>query len=570
MSKSQHTVMLEQKLVGNIEGRFEIPSYQRGYRWGKNEVHRLLEDVYTNGTASYSLQPVVVRKCDDHYELIDGQQRLTTIFLIYQYMHKASGGFMDLPKFSLHYRTRPQSEAFLNTLDEKRQEENIDFYFMYNAYKVIGEWFEGHEKKSTLTNINKYFDENVRVIWYEVGEDTGDMDAISLFTRLNIGKIPLTSAELVKALFLIQNDNSELSRKKQEEIAQQWDTIERELHHEPFWKFLTNQSGETYPTRIDLLLDLLTGKNSESKEKYDTFFKLDEERQKTDSNTIWNRILHTFLTLRDWYENHEFYHKIGYLIASNHQTLRHLLLAAEGKTKTEFRHILDEEITKSIRLPNNRNYGDLGFENDWDAIRRLLLLFNVESVRCNGARTQWFPFDQFKREAWSLEHIHAQHSEGLKDQKSWREWLALHIPSVQNISEDKTLAEMMQKALDAPRLDRTTFESLQEKAARVLSAEGSGAYMHSIANLALLNISDNAALNNAAFDVKRNRIIEMDKRGRYIPFCTRMVFLKYYTPSEQNQLHFWGQADRAAYIAEMNRVLAPYLQEEISIIGEGN
>lgn len=570
MSKSKPTVMLEQKLVGSIEGRFEIPSYQRGYRWGRNEVHRLLEDVYTNGTASYSLQPVVVRKCDNHYELIDGQQRLTTIFLIYQYMHKASGGFMDLPKFSLHYRTRPQSEAFLNTLDEKRQEENIDFYFMYNAYKVIGEWFEGHEKKSTLTNINKYFDENVGVIWYEVGEDTGDMDAISLFTRLNIGKIPLTSAELVKALFLIQNDNSELSRKKQEEIAQQWDTIERELHHEPFWNFLTNQSGEVYPTRIDLLLDLITGKNSESKEKYDTFFKLDEERQKTDSNTIWNRILHTFLTLRDWYENHEFYHKIGYLIASNHQTLRQLLLAAQGKTKTEFRHMLDEEITKSIRLPNDRNYGDLGFENDWDAIRRLLLLFNVESVRCNGAGTQWFPFDQFKREAWSLEHIHAQHSEGLKDQKSWREWLALHIPSVQNISEDKTLAEMMQKALDAPRLDRTTFESLQEKAARVLSAEGSGAYMHSIANLALLNISDNAALNNAAFDVKRNRIIEMDKRGRYIPFCTRMVFLKYYTPSEQNQLHFWGQADRAAYIAEMNRVLAPYLQEEISIIGEGN
>lgn len=61
--------------------------------------------------------------------------------------------------------------------------------------------------------------------------------------------------------------------------------------------------------------------------------------------------------------------------------------------------------------------------------------------------------------------------------------------------------------------------------------------------LALLNTADNAALNNSTFDVKRNDIIQMDKKGQYIPFCTKMVFLKYYTPSAENQLHFWGQAD---------------------------
>lgn len=570
MSIQNQAIILEQKLVGEINGTFVIPSYQRGYRWGRDEVFRLLEDVYTFGSASYSLQPVVVRKCDDHYELIDGQQRLTTIFLIYQYMHKASGGFMDAPKFSLHYRTRPQSETFLNALDEKRQEENIDFWFMYNAYKVIGEWFEAHEKKSTLTNINAYFDENVRVIWYEVGEDTEDMDAISLFTRLNIGKIPLTSAELVKALFLIQNDSSDLSRRKQEEIAQQWDAIERELHHEPFWSFLTNQPGENYPTRIDLLLDLITEKPADSKEKYYTFFKLDEERERTDSNALWNRIQHTFLTLRDWYENHEFYHKIGYLIAADKRTLRELLRMAEGMTKSGFRNELNREMRESIRLPDGLNYGDLSFEHDPKAISRLLLLFNVESVRCNGAQTQWFPFDQFKREAWSLEHIHAQHSEGMKDQKSWKEWLALHIPSVRSIAEDDALVLEMQQAIGAPKLEGDLFRALQERVLQLLSAEGSVVYLHSISNLALLNTCDNAALNNSTFDVKRNKIIEMDKQGQYIPFCTKMVFLKYYTPSEQNQLHFWGQADREAYAAEMNRVLAQYLQEEIVISREGN
>ena len=81
----------------------------------------------------------------------------------------------------------------------------------------------------------------------------------------------------------------------------------------------------------------------------------------------------------------------------------------------------------------------------------------------------------------------------------------------------------------------------------------------------MLNTSDNAALNNSTFDVKRNVIIDMDKKGQYIPFCTKMVFLKYYTPSEDNQLHFWGQADRIAYVKEMNRVLKEYLAEPIAI-----
>jgi hypothetical protein len=57
----------------------------------------------------------------------------------------------------------------------------------------------------------------------------------------------------------------------------------------------------------------------------------------------------------------------------------------------------------------------------------------------------------------------------------------------------------------------------------------------------------------------------MDKNGAFIPFCTKMVFLKYYTPSEENQLHFWGQSDRRAYVSAINSVLADYLKEPIAI-----
>ncbi|HPE28535.1 MAG TPA: DUF1524 domain-containing protein, partial [Saccharofermentans sp.] len=93
--------------------------------------------------------------------------------------------------------------------------------------------------------------------------------------------------------------------------------------------------------------------------------------------------------------------------------------------------------------------------------------------------------------------------------------------------------------------------------------------LHSIANMALLNSSDNAALNNSTFDVKRNVIVEMDKNGQYIPFCTKMVFLKYYTPSAENQLHFWGHADRVAYVNAINAVLKEFLSEPITLEKEG-
>ena len=195
----------------------------------------------------------------------------------------------------------------------------------------------------------------------------------------------------------------------------------------------------------------------------------------------------------------------------------------------------------------------------------------MESVRQNGACTQWFPFDKFKYEkgrkvAWSLEHIHAQQSEGMRTQDAWKKWLELHTSSIEALDGDHVgLLSEMAAAIQKERLERNEFESLQQKVVELLSVDGNNVFLHSISNLALLNTSDNAALNNSTFDVKRNAIIEMDKAGQYIPFCTKMVFLKYYTPSADNQLHFWGAKDREAYVAAMNTVLKDYLTDAIVI-----
>lgn len=76
--------------------QFLIPSYQRGYRWSDIQVNALLNDVYdfyesrTDAQAKYCLQPIVVTRSSDgkSWEVIDGQQRLTTLWLILNYLNE--------------------------------------------------------------------------------------------------------------------------------------------------------------------------------------------------------------------------------------------------------------------------------------------------------------------------------------------------------------------------------------------------------------------------------------------------------------------------------------------------
>jgi hypothetical protein len=108
---------------------------------------------------------------------------------------------------------------------------------------------------------------------------------------------------------------------------------------------------------------------------------------------------------------------------------------------------------------------------------------------------------------------------------------------------------------------RNTFEELYRDVCNALSEDGDVDYLHTISNMALLERKNNAALNNSTFDVKRNQIVKLDRAGAFIPYCTKMVFLKYYTPSDKNQIHFWGQNDRTAYIDAIAEMLKPYMDK---------
>ena len=125
---------LEEKIVGKITGTFVVESYQRGYRWSEYEIKHLLEDIdeIPDGQ-NYCLQPVVVKNVDGGYELIDGQQRLTTLYLIMKHLT------MELD-YSIEYVTREGSKELLDNIEKidlKAQSSNLDELFIKKAYTTI-------------------------------------------------------------------------------------------------------------------------------------------------------------------------------------------------------------------------------------------------------------------------------------------------------------------------------------------------------------------------------------------------------------------------------------------------
>lgn len=583
---------LEEKIISEIKGDFTIEAYQRGYRWGEYEVEYLLKDINEIPDGQkYCLQPVVVKNVNNKYELIDGQQRMTTLYLIMKYLN----AYVDI-NYSIEYTTRKSENGHIgskvlletiDTIDLTSCSSNIDELFIKESYSIIKKWFNG-EKSKMMSFANK-LQNYITIIWYQVDDDE---DSVSIFTRLNIGKINLTNAELVKALFLSRGKKDSEGRyagnpygieeKKQHEIALGWDSMEKDLHNEKFWSFITNEKSERYPIRMELLFDMIEMKpgNDSNFSTFNEFYK----RFKNSDNKYdtWELIERYMQQLKEWYNDFDLFHHIGFLVATGTSVKSLLDIAMSTYNpikKSEFRFKVLEMIRQRMIFKVGEeeiDYAELNYEKHSEYIQCVLLLFNVETIRQKGDENIRFPFDRYKNEGtWSLEHIHAQNSESLKTNQEWKEWLEIHKKSLEGLkvsSEGKKQIDDVISKMNAviSHIDeieykgsiRDEFNAVAPAVINILSDGDDKSQMHTLSNMALLTVGENATLNNSTFDVKRMKIIDMDKAGDYIPICTRNVFMKYYSSSD-TKLHFWSEEDRKGYISAMNNVLYDHKEENI-------
>ena len=557
-----------------INKKFYIPTYQRGYRWDIQQVKDLLNDLYefknsanTSAGEFYCLQPIVVKKREELYDVIDGQQRLTTILIILKYLNLKR-------TYSIDYATRPGSEQFLDEISARAKEEivekNIDFFFMKTAYNTVEKWFdhmvEEHEEYSLETEMTTYLLKYCKVIWYEV---EGDVDVESIFTRLNIGKIPLTNAELIKALLLRESNFTEggkVTYLRQMEIANEWDTIENTLQDDRVWYFINRQYLRQPEVRIEYIFDSINFSDYENNGEFATFYKFNEMLKHMSVDDVWKKIKDYFQIIMEWYNNQVYYHLIGFITARKLNTIEDLIYEykAYNYSKTEFIESIKDTIRK--RMDKIGDICVLDYNDDADDINTVLLLFNVLTVMKKSNAYSRFRFDEYQKNEWSLEHIHAQNAEGiLNSSEAMLAWIDEHLISFKTFVDGegsekyKHIVNMLED-FDRKHITQESFTELFDDISKEIESDY-GTDLDNISNIALLDRNTNSALSNSFFDVKRRIIVDKDRNGDFIPVCTRNVFLKYYS-EDPSQIHYWSQKDRTDYLKAIKKTLEEYMQED--------
>lgn len=637
---------LELKSVAELQNlAFYIPDYQRGYRWTRRQVEDLLNDIFEfsqkENAGIYCLQPLVVIKksseeqlldrvhaakdldevkriLNGQWEVVDGQQRLTTIRLILE--------VLNCPCYDITYQTRENSAEFLNTITTKGEKDaktNIDFYRIYEAYKKIDEWLKEIDGKQKERFQNVLLNQ-VKFIWYETQENPKEV-----FTRLNIGKISLTNAELIKALLLNKSNfdrrDDDKIRLWQQEIAMEWDVIEYALQSNEFWLFL-NAPGDERPTRIDYVFDMICRcdmlgckDEKDTSDEFRTFryfyHYLAVQKQKEISlaqavRTIWEKVREIFQTLQEWFDDMELYHYVGYLICMGRNIDEIYEHWNDSDNKAGFiEKYLKEEIKKTIPYKDIENtVYEVDPENSAQIkggsktnCRPILLLHNLQTVinqnRILDANAKYkngifykFPFHLYKLEGWDVEHIDSNTENGLDNIKSQREWLLNAYFGLQ----DKTLRGQIQKFFK----QYAAYEQSEDSAKQTARDEAFTELKHQIEdvggndrlsqneknkiwNFTLLDSSTNRSYGNAIFPAKRKVIIgkdqgkkfnpsTIDENGQivlgsaenspsaFIPPCTRYVFLKYYNTASFDP-NVWTRNDADAYKNNIIEVLKDFL-----------
>ena len=539
---------LELKPIKDFQNlHFWVKNYQRGYKWTKEEVTQLLNDIYEfepqKENEFYCLQPIVIKEDSNKKELIDGQQRCTTIYLILQYL----GQYL----FDISYQTRKQSAEFLTKIAtlgisgewndwvaSYSEKDNVDNYHFFQAYRTIQDWFAEKSEDEKNCFLEKLLSKT-KVIWYEV---TGKIDSIELFTRINSNKIPLTEAELIKALFLIALTDT--STQREWVVAQQWDKIENELEEDEFWYFITANTPPATPIDYIFSLSEVVKKQENYQGEYPIFnayynvYK-NAENKKQWVETQWNEVRNNFLTLKEWFKDFEYYHLVGALIHLGYNINTIFDLKLQSNSKTAFKEALKAEFAKIIGSFGN-NLENVYYNSGKE--RKALLLFNIISILQSEEKAYRFPFNKFKTMNWDIEHIHAIATDtNNKDvQKAWlRE-------NKEYISE--TLRKEIEDDILSPKeIEEEKLSSLVEKVTNELSEKGfDNENINDLSNLTLLDSGTNRSYKNIIFPLKRMRIIEEDKKGTFIPLCTKNVFQKYYTP-DASDLSIWSKEDKENY-----------------------
>lgn len=572
---------------------FIIPYLQRAYKWKEKQAKQMLEDFsefLKQEKTYYCMQPLAVVKIGDNkYELLDGQQRLTTLLILWRILFESDEKTSYPYKFeyerdSSESNTLINRYSFITESDEIKKGEygNIDEYYMSKVYGAIKLYFDNPNNKKTdeqkADNYKETFKKllkgegkHILFLWYEVNEE----EKHTTFAHLNSGKIELTCSELIKAILLSDGNKESLDNNRLPDkslVAAQYAEMEEAFNDDRLWYMLQTDEPLYNGSRMDLLFNMVLNINRKAYEADPkaAFYKVYARR--ADLSRFWKDCRAYFVRIMDLYKNPYTYHYIGYLTYTegNNKIDDWVKVYKESGLKGCIEQ-LKSKVRESIS-----GLGDLEkitySDTSKATLRKIFILHNIQTILIHyetikkanlGLRFSYeqFPFELLYSQRWDIEHIASQTGNPLTKIQDCKDWIA----SVRaDYSEIFVQRPDLNNEIDLFEKDSKIEMFKQIYNEIVSSAEkNSPQNKDGLGNLVLLDSHTNRSYHNSLYKRKRKIILaasNIDNQNNeyqvtYIPRCTLNVFLKTYNTGLDVKLGEWTQDDYDKYLGDLKEKL---------------
>jgi uncharacterized protein with ParB-like and HNH nuclease domain len=576
-------------LIKESKEYFNIPVYQRGYKWKPLQVRKLLVDINNfqpEGDKFYCLQNITIVPDKElpAFSVVDGQQRLTTLVVLLSYLDKKElvKGKVRFP----HQSIREETNKFINDIiieDEgfiEDQEwdtfikhnpnfDHQDIFYLFSAYQTIDRWFK-ESKIDTVSFANKLLS-NVRLIVNNISDDSKEE---KIFGNLNSKRIPLDGADLVRAILITRvayeegkrdfgTDIKNIVRVNErrvrigwelDEINNWWSKREVKSYYRRFVSIKSDEINEgnklfkddKFP--INNLLLLFAEKSGKDKLTLEFI-----EERNNNALELYKEIIKLHTTLKDWFQDKEIYHYLGFLFAQSRIKFKEVWDTWNGSAVTRKQFIIylkgkmKDVIQKADEILDLQNEDINWYDDQQDKLIKILVLLDVIwSVRENNPL---LPSSAFERYGNDIEHIFPQNPKEIKDKKGYIHFLNTYVLKTPN---KKIIDEFDSKYDDL---------EFQKKVEEFISRHTSEIKIHSIGNLVLLNAAKNRSIGNNPYAKKRAALVDDVNNGIFMRPHTLKVFVRYFDngKTEHPDTAHWTNIDIEANAGAIQRTLTTFL-----------
>lgn len=587
MANSQLIYSIREVFTKNLNGKcnsYRIPEYQRGYKWTVLQIEQLLNDIncfHQNGNEDrfYCIQNITLVEKDDCYNVVDGQQRLTTLVVLLSYL-----GETVLVSDKLEYSVRPETDYFIRNFiinsnidtenwdlflenNTDKDYDHQDIFYLFSAHKTIKSWILGNN--IDVDSFKTKLLENVKLIVNKLNTDNEQ----DLFMNLNTGKVSLDGADLVRALLITNVAKEELGNvaledtrsivkinEKRVRIGLELDEISvwwNQRNVREYFNFLDKISvppNETigfnsriYP--IDLLYKLYVAINGEKDIRLQYF----ENQSYVE---LYKNLISLHRTAKDWFQDYEIYHYVKYIVTQSGIGIATIWNDWRNtKSRKDFVGNLKEKC-KSIVDKFIDGISDLQvdwFANEDSGLYKILIMSDIIEIiesQQSENRIPFLPPEYFRPEKEDIEHIFPQTPIGTRNylnESDYKAYIELLNELFDKYDQDGNDSNEILK-IEFPQ-DWSDSVSVENCKKEINSNADKLIHRNSIGNLVLLNEKINRSYGNDFYTRKRIEIIRNTKMKFIRPHAHR-PFVKMFSP-KPSELNVWTDkdiVDNAEYI----------------------